>query len=229
MKLNGNSISLIIAITLLAGMAVARATRPAPADVAPYHDRVRAAVDAIPFRLGDWVGTDVKVPQSAVQLLQPNVMINRQFRNVTTGRVVTLLLVHCRDARDLAGHYPPVCYPAHGWTQDSAEPRDWKVDDLLIEGTEYSFSFRRPTATQRVVVADFMVLPGGPILRDMEGVRRVADDYTQHFLGAAQIQLLMDASLPAEERDAIVGELVAGVRPAIDAVRADPMETRGKE
>jgi hypothetical protein len=153
-------------------------------------------------------------------------MVNRQYRNVMTGRIVTLLLVHCRDARDLAGHYPPVCYPAHGWTQDSAAPHDWSVGDLVIEGTEYHFSFKRPLATRRIVVADFMVLPGGPILRDMQGVRRVADDYTQHFLGAAQIQLLMDAAIPAEERDAIVAELVAGIRPAIDAVRADPMELR---
>jgi hypothetical protein len=226
MKLTSNSISVLVALALLAGMAVARATRPAPADVAPYHERVRVAVDSMPFRIGDWVGTDVKVPESAVQLLQPNVMLNRQYRNVETGRVVTLLLVHCRDARDLAGHYPPVCYPAHGWTQDSSEPHDWTIGDLVIPGTEYRFSFKRPTETRRVTVADFMVLPGGPILRDMKGVRRVADDYTQHFLGAAQIQLLMDATIPVEERDAIVCELVAGVRPAIDAIRADPMDAR---
>mgnify|MGYP007071125856 CR=1 FL=1 len=29
---------------------------------------------------------------------------------------VNVAVVQCRDARDMGGHYPPICYPGQGWT-----------------------------------------------------------------------------------------------------------------
>lgn len=214
--------SILVSLALLAGMAAARLTRPAPEDAEPYHRQVREAADALPFQIGDWFGADQDVPPAAIQMLQPNVLVSRRYRSIDTGRVATILLVHCKDARDLAGHYPPVCYPAHGWTMDSTTPRRWNVDGLLIDGTEYGFSFRMATATRRMVVASFMVLPGGQILPDMKGVRHAAADYTRHFYGAAQIQLILDARIPTAERDVIFRELAGAFRGVINALRREP-------
>lgn len=222
MKPTTHFVSILASLALLAGMAAARMTRPAPEDAEPYHRQVRDAANALPFQIGNWFGTDQEVTPAAIQMLQPNVLVSRRYRNIHTGRVATVLLVHCRDARDLAGHYPPVCYPAHGWATDFTTPRRWDVAGLSIDGTEYGFSFRMPTETKRMVVASFMVLPGGPILPDMTGVRHAAADYTRHFYGAAQIQLILDAGIPTAERDAIFRELAGACRGVIDALRQEP-------
>ena len=52
---------------------------------------------------------------------------------------MSFLLVQCRDARDLQGHWPPVCYRGQGWVQSAALPRSWEVQDLQVEGMQYDF------------------------------------------------------------------------------------------
>jgi Protein of unknown function (DUF3485) len=215
-----HAIAPVFALGLIGAMALGRWSRLAPHDAEPYHARVRAAIEAVPYRVGDWVGTDQPIVEAAVKLLQPNAMLNRVYRNIQTGRTATLLIVHCKDARDLAGHYPPVCYPAHGWQEDDSRERDWAAGSLPITGMEYAFSYGEAIGRQRMTVANFMVLPTGEIRRDMAAVREVAADYTRHFFGAAQFQIIMDTSIPSADRDAIVAELLGAVRPVIDAIRA---------
>jgi len=211
--------SIATSLLLLAGMAVARGYRPRPIDAAPYHEHVRQVAASLPIRIGDWLGTDVAVPPAAIEMLQPNVLIHRQYRHLKTGRTASLLLVQCKDARDLAGHFPPICYPAHGWETAFSRPHTWRLDGHPIGGMEYGFDFRGPSATRHMIVADFMILPNGQFLRDMQGVRRAAADYTRHFMGAAQFQIVMDASTPESQRNETVQQLLAGCRGTIDAIR----------
>ncbi|MFV1968179.1 MAG: exosortase-associated EpsI family protein [Pirellulaceae bacterium] len=218
--------SIAISLLLLTGMAVARVYRPQPADAAPYHEHVRQVAGSLPIRIGDWVGTDLDVPPAAIKMLQPNVLVYRQYHQLETGQIASLLLVQCKDARDLAGHFPPVCYPAHGWEPVFSRPHTWRLDDRTIDGMEYGFDFRGLQATQHMVVANFMVLPDGQFLRDMKGVRRAAADYTRHFLGAAQFQIVMDASIPESQRDKTVQQLLEGCRETIDAIRSSAPSSR---
>src|SRR3954466_16233234 len=72
-----------------------------PRDVAPYHARAKAAIDAVPSSIagGLWTGKDEELIQAAQTLLRPNAWINRTYReNDTSGlshasRVVSLLIV----------------------------------------------------------------------------------------------------------------------------------------
>src|SRR5690348_12138148 len=95
----------VLTLCLLAGLALERhSLRGDMQDPVPYHQQVRAAVEAIPFRIGSWFGTDSPVPPAAVALLHANVALCRSYKNIDNGRQITFLLVHCSDARDILGH-----------------------------------------------------------------------------------------------------------------------------
>lgn len=209
----------LTAVLLLVAMALGNLTRTSPQDAEPFHLRVRLAAQEVPRRIGAWESHDVEPPPSAVRLLKPNVLLSRVYQNTATGRDAQFLLVHCKTARDMAGHYPRNCYTSHGWTLDWDRPKDWLVGGLKIPGTEYCFSYHYPEGTISKIVANFMVMPDGQILRDIEGVRMAAADYTKHFFGAAQIQLVIGAEVPQEERDAIFHELIGANLPLIEVLR----------
>jgi len=215
----------IITLALLAGMVGTKLSRATSIDAEPYHQRVRSAIEAIPLHIGDWTSTgNLKIPQAAIALLKPNAILNRRYYNYKTNRSATLLIVHCKDARDLAGHYPPICYPANGYTEEVATAKDWQLDNLAIPGMEYVYSRGTLEGRSQSVVENFMILPDGQVCRDMQGVRRAASDYTKHFFGAAQIQLLFDNSIPPQDRTDIFKEILGPNLAVLQTMRAGVMQ-----
>jgi hypothetical protein len=208
-----------VAVMLLAGMGVEAHFRPQPSEAEPYHQQVREAIHAVPKDFGDWIGNDERVAQAAMQLLRPNEILSRTFRNRKTGHVVSVLIVHCKDARDLYGHYPPVCYPAHGLKETLRKPQDWYVDGRKIPGMQYDFVGQRLGSA--MTVNNFILVPG-EIGRDMEAVKGRIGDFTRRFFGAAQLQVVFrDASLDAVEREDIFQQMLRHHMPIIDAIRGD--------
>ena len=122
-----------------------------------------SAGHAVPYKLGNWVGSDVESPPSAIQMLKPNVVVSRYYENTETGEALSLLLTHCKDARNLVGHYPPVCYPSSGYATDFNERVGLTVGDCEISLTEYAFVREYEDELEGTVVANFMVLPDGQI------------------------------------------------------------------
>lgn len=211
----------IVGLVLLAGIAIDYALFHQPTgDANPYHERVRTVAETMPYTIGNWIGTDVEVPPAAIALLRPNVLLNRRFRNVKTDQQVSMLLVQCGDSRDLVGHYPPVCYVAHGWTQLSAAPRNWQVGDLAIHGTEYQFERSTFEQTSRIIIDNFMVLPDGTIARDVEAMRPLAENPRRKIFGAAQVQIVFQANTPVDQRDEIVNIFLAANAPIISTIRS---------
>ena len=204
----------------LLGVLLARQlTYPTPEDAAPYHERVRKAAEEVPYRVGNWIGTDVEVIAAATKLLRPNVIVNRSFINRKTGQQASLLIVHCQDARDLAGHYPPRCYPSHGWEQMSAEPWSCQAESRDIDGTRYTFTIVRSGQPTSIIVSNFMVLPDGRIVPTMDEVYHAASDYLKRFYGAAQVQVLVDRETTDQaERDRIAQTLIEAASPMIEAM-----------
>lgn len=197
-----------MSVALLAAIGLGRWLGPSSADAEPYHAAVRHAVQALPMRIGNWVGEDEPLVAAAIDLLQPNVAIHRVYRNLETGLTASFLLVQCKDARDLAGHYPPICYPAQGWRMDHEAPGQWHCGDLTLDGKVYGFSYGTVAGAHRINIVNFMLLPDGSAAPDMAAVRRVAADYKRRFFGAAQVQIVVDARLPAQQRDEVVRDLV---------------------
>ena len=191
-----------------------------PSDTGDYHQRVAQAAAQLASHFGDWVSEDTPVPPSATTLLHPNVIVSRKYVNLVTGQQVSFLLVQCHDARDLQGHYPPICYPSAGYTQTSANTCDWQVQDLLIHGMRYEFNSVSVNQGAAMVVCNFMVLPDGTTCRDMVGVTLAARNPRRRLFGAAQVQIIMDPGVPPAERDALVSTFVIAHRSLISLMLA---------
>ena len=224
--MNARVIYRLCAVLLLVVLGAHRlATFQRPVGVDEYHKRVRDAAAAVPSLIGEWKGEDSAVPTQALSLLAPNVIVSRSYTNVVTGLPVGLLVVHCADAHDMAGHFPLRCYPAAGWVRGPSRPRDWKIDnDLTLTGTEYQFSMSGGIGwnhpERHIVVANCLLRPGGKILRDMDALASSSFGAIGQSTGAGQLQVYFDAAIPEQQRDQIVSRLVRGYRPVLDAILA---------
>ena len=174
-----------LTLLLLAGLGAFTYSRQTPEDAMPYHRRVQAAVEALAVNeLGTGRGGRcLPVPEGAAVLLHPNAITSRMYQNMVTGQVITFLVVHCRDARDMEGHYPPVCYAGQGWLLGAAKPMDFELDKMPIPAMEYQFSQMKGGVPIEQTVYNFMILPDGTFARDIEGVYQTAKNYKKRFYG----------------------------------------------
>jgi Protein of unknown function (DUF3485) len=224
---NSKVISRIAALILLGAVAVQNyAARLSSPDFDAYRASIRDAAAQIPDRIGPWIGHDVPVPTRALTVLQPNVMISRDYLNIESGIHAGVLFVHCADAHHMVGHFPARCFPADGWQFVGSEPIDWRAGNLPLVGTEYEFFMQEigedVSGQQRIIVDNCLLRPGGLILRDMNGVSDSIVGATGQASGVGEIQFYFDASIPKAQRDKAMTELSAGYRPLIDAVLSAP-------
>jgi len=200
-----------LAVVLLTGMAVGNSFKPSPGDAEPFHKAVRDAADAMPDHVGKWKATSEPADEAAVQLLRPNVLAKRRFTADDERVYPTFMVVQTRDARDLVGHYPPICYRSHGWRQMAARPVTWEAGGKTFPGREYVYAMDRPEGEVRTAVANFFILPDGRVLADHEEVRQLASDYTRRHFGAAQIWVVVNPDRAGEQRrHEIVVQLLEG-------------------
>lgn len=219
-------IALAVTLVLLGAISVDRFVFARPTAAAEaYHERLRETAARLPSHFDRWLGVDAPVPQSAITMLKPNFIISRNYNELGGRRSAMLLVVHCRDSRDILGHYPPVCYVNQGWAMESATPKDWETDGGKIAGMRYVFSTNRGGSKQELVLDNFMVLPDGQTARGMDEVDRAARDSTLKHFGAAQVQLVYNASLTEADRSEIFSAFMRQLRPVLDAIlktRRDP-------
>jgi EpsI family protein len=209
----------IVTLALLAGVGVHRVTTRTFSDATAYHVKVKEAVDAIPFRVGDWVGEDVPIPTAATALLKPNALLARTYRRSDDGRAVSLAVVQCEDTRDMAGHYPPICFRAHGWSPLGSERiRNLNVEGLTLPVTLYLFERASAFETTQRSVYNLLVLPGIGGVDDMPDVRKAAANPLARQRGAAQIQIVLSSEMPQADQREAVREFLTTLAPAIKAV-----------
>ena len=94
---------------------------------------------AAPYRIGNWLGEDVEVPSAAIEILRPNAILSRRFTHLKDGRLASFYIIHCSDARDMGGHFPPVCYPAQGWVLDTQQTCEVSIEEDSIPMRVYQF------------------------------------------------------------------------------------------
>lgn len=206
-------------LALLVGVAIDRLffSRPT-AEAGIYHEMVSGTANSFPFHFDRWLGIDAPVPQSAITMLKPNFIISRHYHELGQGRQVSLLVVQCKDSRDILGHYPPVCYVSQGWTVQSAKPRDWVVDGETIRGMRYVFVSDPERTNRELTLDNFMVLPNGQTARDMDEVGRTAQDSRLKHFGAAQVQIVYNGSLSESDRTEIFHAFAHELQPILVAV-----------
>ena len=102
-------ISPVLAFMLACGLYAQMYSFAVTDDTTDFHARVKQKIDEIPRLIGKWEGTDAKPPEAAGKLLRPNVIFARRYLNSETNQWASLIVIHCRDSRDMSGHYPPYC------------------------------------------------------------------------------------------------------------------------
>lgn len=221
---------------VLIGMAAEKSGHVKPQHAEAYHARAKAAIEEMDWMIGDeqsgiWIGEEIKPTRAAIELLRPNVILSRRYVDTRerpqSHRQCSVLIVQCKDSRDMVGHYPENCYRNLGEILVDKRKRDWQVAGVPIIGTEYSFErFERgPVGVRRVrrCVYNFLVVPGRDgmvIVRDIDGLNAAAEDYQKRYFGAAQFQFVMADELKREERDQIF-ETLLGDNPAVFTALSD--------
>lgn len=207
----------VLTASLLGGMVLYGFTLPVPSDADPYHARMVELAQDMPLSFGDWRGRDEEVAREAQVLLNPNVIISRKFLNERTRETAVLLVVQCRDSRDLQGHWPPNCYPANGYQLAAVEPMTWTADGREYPGREYRFT--KASERGALIVSNFLLVPDGRVAGEMALVTDASGDYELRSFGAAQVQVLTESLLTPQRRREVVEEFIAAYRPLIEAMR----------
>ena len=224
----------VLCVGLLAGIALQQRTRlraDAPA-VRAYHERAREEVNALARATVmidgvQWSGERREPQTAAVRLLRPNVILSRHYVEGVLDRAprtADLLIVQCRDSRDMTGHYPPICYKNIGFEMFKTEtPDPLEVGTLKVPYTRYYFEKWSQGQPQQLCIYNFFVVPGRGVVRDIQGVHEAAEDYERRFFGAAQFQVLIPVTqVPRpEERDAIFAALIRSRPQVIENLISD--------
>jgi hypothetical protein len=199
-------------VLALGAFAVVVVPQPPAVDdaVVARHARIEQVLSAVPLRVGEWIGEERPLAPAAVELLRPNAALSRSYRRIGEPATVALSLIHCSDFRDMAGHYPPVCYPAHGWTLSDgsvamASPGIGSGSSQHIEETVlsidgfgefpvrcYRFSRVGDGLVQiKMTIFNAFILPDGRWVSDLGSIREAAARRRLAGEGVAQLQLVL--------------------------------------
>lgn len=209
-----------LAAVLVGGLVFQMRSFAVADDTTGFHAGVKAAVEAIPFRLGDWEGVESTLPEAAGQLLHPNATLARTYHDSQSTAWAKLVLIHCKDTRDMSGHYPPNCYRGSGWTQSGPPTvQDVGVWGRTVPIAEYEFTRSELHGSIDWRIYDFFVLPLGGFVTNMSEIYKASGDYRTRPYGAAQIQVIMDAAIPPPERERILRAMLEPLGPVIDRLQ----------
>jgi hypothetical protein len=206
-----------LTIALLMGMSLALPNRSKfDPRAAERKAEIAQAIREAPFFIGRWVGEDAThmIPREAQILLHPNAMLSRTYRS-PAGSTVHVFLVHCGDARDMIGHYPPVCYPSAGWIEAPAEPPTATIalEEQLIQVRHYVFErYGDRAKVDRIRILNVFILPEGHIALDIDDLDRQSERLAVTVQGVAQLQVITDASIPLNEALEAAGEILSGMQ-----------------
>ncbi len=215
-----NRMSRILAVVLLLGLWWEGRGHVRPEDARAYHQAASSAVVSVPAQFEDWRGSEVSVPAPAQKLLHSSTIVARDYLNAERGLAGKLVVIYCKDVRDLQGHYPPVCYPGHGWTTGSApEDVEIEVGGMRLALRRYEYHRDSFESEIRTIIYGFFVMPGRGVTRGMETVREAASDYRDRVFGAGQIQVVFTGGMLRSEEESVARELLEQVVPVIRTIQ----------
>lgn len=203
--------SVTAGLLALAGWGVA--SQEATLDDRMRSERIAALLSAVPDRLGPWITSEVPVPSEAVEILRPNALFCRQFMRLGGDEELTLIVVHCSDARDMGGHYPPICYRQIGWNLDLERISRPDVRCEFLGDPELTvYRFRRVDRDgerEDMTVLNGFVLPDGRTSPDVFERGLLATPSTRASRGLAQIQVVFRSDVPEEKAVRLAGEVLS--------------------
>jgi hypothetical protein len=218
-------------VTIAAMIALSFALPNSTAGVEPDVRRnaeIAHAIHEIPLFIGRWVNDEnyarSSIPHEAQKLLKPNAIAQRHYTS-PGDPTVHLVVVHCGDARDMIGHYPPICYPSAGW-----EPIDQPNQDLVLSVNgwplpvrEYGFKGYLEGGREDVIrIFNAFVLPDGTATRDIDDIHRQSERLSVAVQGVAQLQVITPGRVSDEEAIAAAEEILGGLGAMFESLGVTP-------
>lgn len=176
------------------------------------------AIDDIPYKIGPFVGVDAPVSEAARELLKPNRVLQRRYVDKDDPRRgFSLVFVHCGLTRDMEGHYPPICYPAHGWTLTNTEPYNLQSGQGPIPATRYGMKRGSGLGERRLVIYNFFAVPSleRRFAADVGALSSQDVVRTRLFEGVAQVQVIFDEDWDASARADVLSLVLDAASTAI--------------
>lgn len=214
----------LTALLLCACLAVGELDTLQHPNAEPYWERIGQRIDELPYLVGGFVGVDSEVTPAAIKLLKPNRLKQRTYMDPASGQYLTLMVVHCKDVRDMLGHYPPNCYPAHGWRREGTQDTTVHLAGADHPARLYEFSQRTDATEERMHILNFFVVPtrAKPIVADTEALDRSTGSRRAAGLGAAQVQILAkDPALLAPD-STVIARFMEAIEPAVREISKGP-------
>lgn len=190
---------------------------PAP-DVEERYRAIRDQVLALPSRLGPWRGEDVEVPLAEQRILKPNAMLSRRLAMLGGDERAHLLVIHCRDVRDMLGHWPASCYVSAGWKPEKDAARTLTVPnaDLALEALRHRFSrIRGEGDVERVEVWSAFLAPGEEPTGSLTDLAGRAGARMRSRQGIAQIQVVLPGFVGEADADRAIRSILESIPPEL--------------
>lgn len=70
---------------------------------------------SVPYVLGNWSGFDLKMDRAVLEILNPDTIVFRRYRNETGGSADLFCVFYQRQKSGQILHSPANCYPGTGW------------------------------------------------------------------------------------------------------------------
>ena len=204
-------------------------------EVDPYREAtIRVALDRFPDQLGPggrWVAVrEVPVPTNQSRMLGLVGYVSRQYQRLGVAPPLraNIFVAHAKDARSMAGHHPPNCYPASGWTMSTDSQ-----EDLLCTGPDgiglpcriYKFHLGMEEENPLWVGNGFLMPDLGPA-RTLEETKPISGRAQTSRLGLLQYQILIQGSVSPEDVKRYLCELLGTFpKELYDVVVASELES----
>ena len=218
-QVRARALAPLLSAVLLCGLLGVRIWEYSPTvGVTEYMARVGAKIDEIPVRIGNYIGVDSEVTPGVIDLLQPNRILQRRYRDPETGESFSLVFVHCGIAKDMTGHYPPNCYPRAGWVEAAAKDTvSLEVQEITIPASRYHFQIERGGIPSTVDILSFFAVPAGPqhFGPDIRLVDKASRSPAASRLGAGQVQILTPQEMSEERRTEIWHAVLEALYPSL--------------
>ncbi len=188
-------------------------------------NEIARAFEDVPYFIGRWVGENPEkgnIPREAQKLLKPNAILNRRYLS-PGGPWMHVLVVHCGDARDMIGHYPPICYPSAGWTEMPAHANSDRTITVMgrpFPVREYGFKGYLEGGREEVIrIFNAFILPDGTVTRDIDDINRQSERLSVAVQGVAQVQVITSGRVSADEAINSAEEVLSGMNGLLTALR----------
>ena len=197
-------LSPIAAVVFLSGIALAPEDTSDRLTIETLRQRMKTVLAQIPDRLGVstswWMVDEVPVPTEA-KMLDLNASVSRLYYMLGSDSAgqMTLFISHAKDARSMAGHHPPNCYPSQGWSFNPEETVEFVVP--VAEGRQIKAAlhvFHRGESGRSMRVVNGFLTPDGRGVAHLDETSSIMGRATTSRLGLIQYQLVFYSDLENE-------------------------------